>query len=312
VVVNPNGIGCTVSCTVSAGSSTKTIDFPLTFYPEYPGNPVAINGPDLICPSATHTYSLNYLPPNATWQWTLSHNLQKISETNNSVVVSAAAGMAGVATIAITFTTIAGVTITRPLTFWAGKPNPGMIQGPVNVPIGPWSHFIIEDYAGLAAQKITWYDWTVTPKLQFTRPHLMRSDAYVTGASTGRATIGFVSQNVCGSTTVSMPVMVTQPSYYAFSPNPVNTTLTVEQLGYDEAAERAVLAPVATFDATPMGTGEAEEYTIELWHEKKGKMKMVKSKNKAESIDLSKLNKGTYFLHIITPTAIYKEQLIKE
>ena len=58
-------------------------------------------------------------------------------------------------------------------------------------------------------------------------------------------------------------------------------------------------------------TGE-EAFTVEIWHEKKGKVKTVKSNKKLETIDVSGLDKGNYFLHIITPTVTYKEHILIE
>lgn len=97
---------------------------------------------------------------------------------------------------------------------------------------------------------------------------------------------------------------------YSFSPNPASTTVTVEQLTVEEASTRAVLEPTEVITTADAKAKDDGSYTVEIWHEKKGKVKSVKSKNKKESIDISKLEKGDYFLHIITPTAKYKEHLL--
>jgi len=74
VTVLPNGCNCTVTCAIAAGGKSRSSNFPLIFNAEYPNNPATVNGSDVIC-SGNYTCSLNYLPPQATTQWSVSDNL---------------------------------------------------------------------------------------------------------------------------------------------------------------------------------------------------------------------------------------------
>ncbi|MCF8360916.1 MAG: S8 family serine peptidase [Prolixibacteraceae bacterium] len=98
---------------------------------------------------------------------------------------------------------------------------------------------------------------------------------------------------------------------YAISPNPVSTVLTVEQLTVEEAAGRAVLEPVEVYGVPEKGAAD-KAYTVEIWHEKKGKVMAFESENKREAIDVSRLEKGHYILHICTKYALYQELVLVE
>jgi len=97
---------------------------------------------------------------------------------------------------------------------------------------------------------------------------------------------------------------------YAISPNPTSTLLTVEQLTTEEAVGRTVLEAAEVYDLSDTKDADDGSYTVEIWHEKKGKVKEVTSKKKEEIIDVSGLEKGYYILHIRTKSAIYKEHLL--
>jgi bacillolysin len=127
---------------------------------------------------------------------------------------------------------------------------------------------------------------------------------------------------------------------YSFSPNPASTVLIIEQIPLVEAASRSVLKPAqltvdelqdnsdnvitrnlnkndlenkslkrsVTNKKNGMYKSGNETYVIEIWNETRGLISSQKSNRRVQDVDISKLNKGTYFLHIITPLAIYKEQ----
>jgi hypothetical protein len=98
---------------------------------------------------------------------------------------------------------------------------------------------------------------------------------------------------------------------YTISPNPVSTVLTVEQLTVEEAAGRTVLEPVEVYGVPEKGVAD-KAYTVEIWHEKKGKLMAFESENKREAIDVSGLEKGHYILHICTKYALYQELVLVE
>jgi hypothetical protein len=94
---------------------------------------------------------------------------------------------------------------------------------------------------------------------------------------------------------------------YTISPNPVSTVLTVERLTVEEAAGRAVLEPVEVYGVPEKGAAD-KAYTVEIWHEKKGKVMAFESKNKRGAIDVSGLEKGHYILHIRTQCPFQKSR----
>ena len=91
---------------------------------------------------------------------------------------------------------------------------------------------------------------------------------------------------------------------YAISPNPTSTVLTVEQLTAEEAVGRSVLEPAEVYDLSDTKDADDGSYTVEIWHEKKGKVTAVTSKSKKEMIDVSKLEKGYYILHLTFASSV--------
>jgi predicted DNA-binding protein with PD1-like motif len=94
--------------------------------------------------------------------------------------------------------------------------------------------------------------------------------------------------------------------------NQATSFITVKQLTTEEVATLSALSTENNIECSKVSTTGEEVFTVEIWHEKKGKVKTVKSNKKLETIDLSGLDKGNYILHIIIPTAIYKEHILIE
>jgi len=143
-----------------------------------------------------------------------------------------------------------------------------------------------------------------------------RSSCTFEAANYGVGNFYLTTSNACGTSSVGGgSIRVVEggggPMMFAMSPNPATTYVTVEQLTAEEAETRAVLTPETVIEIANQSS-EDNSFTVEIWHERKGKMKQVKSKKNKEKIDLSGLEKGNYFLHIITPNAIYKEHLLIE
>ena len=51
------------------------------------------------------------------------------------------------------------------------------------------------------------------------------------------------------------------------------------------------------------------EYEIQIWHERKGLVKKIKSKDKKLQIPTNNLDEGLYFLHVIINGQVYKQKL---
>ena len=56
-------------------------------------------------------------------------------------------------------------------------------------------------------------------------------------------------------------------------------------------------------------TQEQGEYEIQIWGERKGLVKKIKSKDKKLQIPTNNLEEGLYFLHVIINGKVYKQQL---
>jgi len=70
------------------------------------------------------------------------------------------------------------------------------------------------------------------------------------------------------------------------------------------------LEPAEVYDLSDTKDADDGSYTVEIWHEKKGKVTAETSKSKKEMIDVSKLEKGYYILHIRTKQALYQEHIL--
>jgi len=246
-----------------------------------------------------------------------------LSYTNTSVAVKGKSGAVGNGTISMTYTTSCGTTVTKSKTVWVGKPSIPVTTPNTNYNIGLGFQFTasINSSPGASSNTGSWYSkWYVAVNDDPTG-----SSCLFEAVSLGKGVIYVTTSNACGtSPQKAITVNVTSGGVtYAISPNPATSFITVEQLTTAEAATRSALATeeVTTLstlttenniESSKISTTSEEAFTVEIWHEKKGKVKTVKSKKKLEMIDVSELDKGYYYLHIITPTATYKEHILIE
>lgn len=307
VVVNPNGIGGTVSCTISAGGKTLTKSYTMVFKTEDPNNPVAISGSKTACSSGSYTYTVNNLPRNATCQWTVSSNLVKLSQTNNSVTVRGATGASSSGSINLTYKTIANVSVQKTHGIWVGKPNNLTIYGPDIILKGKVRPYTINEST---IQNISTYSWSTSGGL-FPNGSTTSSTFNAQGLGCGPGPIMCTASNICGSAFAfkDVDVICIKPAF-AISPNPASNTLIIEQIEEESTARLASESVKYLGIESENSNLKETSYTIELWHEKLGKVKSLKTSNAKTEIDVSGLRNGTYFLHIITPTSIKKEQVI--
>jgi hypothetical protein len=197
---------------------------------------------------------------------------------------------------------------------WAGKPARPEISPETGVTIGLYDdiRFWITSSPGASYSSGNW--WASGALYPTTSQY--GNECWFSASKKGSATVYVTTSNICGvSPTRSRAVMVLESgggTSYAFSPNPVTNQITVEKIDKETASKRSILEPVATFEKTNLSANSSEEYTIEIWHEKKGKILSINSIKYSETLDLSNLSRGTYYLHIITSTSVYKEMFIKE
>jgi hypothetical protein len=315
VVVQPDGISGTITCTITAGSYSTAVTHTLSFLPELPGNPVTIIGNEIICSSNPIAFDVNYTPPGATKQWNTSSNIEKVSETGGVLSVKAKPNVSSFATIDLTYTTIAGVSVTKTKRIWAGLPSSSGISGPTTICPSPYDVYTYMNYGN----GVTSNYWNI-PGDAIAYNNILDGqilylmfDSYYTYPDT--KTLELVSGNDCGC--ISQSLQINFPDYcenyyYSFSPNPITTTLNIERLCESQAKGKIVLKPSEIKKLDKHNAKHDIFYTVELWHETKGKVLSVRSDKKKEAIDLSRLEKGIYYLHLITPKAIYKVKIVKE
>ncbi len=308
--VIPNCYNGTVTCTMSAGGKTQSASYSLVFLPEDPNNPVTISGSStLICSGSNHTYTISNLPINATSQWSVNSNLSIVSQNNTSVTVRSATGAVGTGVITLVYTTIVNQQVSKTKSMWVGAPNNLTISGPPIILQNKTGQYTIGE---AQSQGINTYSWEATGGL-FPSGSTTSSTFKAQGRGCGDSDITCTASNSCGSSYTSRTIEVVCVAGYAMSPNPVSTNLTIEQIAPGEVVSATLLEPeeVVVSEQTKSLVND-NSYTIEIWHEGKGKLKTIKSKNKKEIIDISALKKGIYLVQIITPYSIYKEKFVKE
>lgn len=318
-------MGGNVSCQINipATSQNTTVSETVNNFSPYPAGTVPfINGNNQICSSGV-SYSLGNIPARTTsYFWSADANLTVASGqgTPNITVGTSGSGTANLqATISV-----GGCT---PVSFqkqaWVGKPSIPVTTPNGTYEIGLGSQFTawINSSPGASSSTGSWSSkWAVALNDDPTG-----SSCLFEAVSLGKGVIYVTTSNDCGiSPQKAIPVNVTSGGVvYAISPNPATSFITVEQLTTEEVATLSALTTNETVTRSALSTerniesssvsitGE-EAFTVEIWHEKKGKVKTVKSNKKLETIDVSGLDKGNYFLHIITPTVTYKEHILIE
>jgi hypothetical protein len=272
-------------------------------------------GNDVVCTSNT-SYSIT-LPATGRVVWSKSSNLTQVGSNTSATytVKAASSATSGSGTItASIYNSQNQVVITRSKTVWLGKPS-----APVTIPtgnpiftIGRGSQFtaLINSSQGASPNSGSWSSTGSIVPNEYTTGKFCLFDA----VSLGKGIIYVTTCNECGiSAQKAIQVNVTTGgggTLYTISPNPATSVITIEQLTTEEAATCSVLTPVSVVESSSASILGNETYTIEIWHEKKGKVKTETSNKKRISIDVSGLEKGNYFLHIITPTALYEEHIL--
>lgn len=85
-------------------------------------------------------------------------------------------------------------------------------------------------------------------------------------------------------------------------PNPATDRLTIE-LTADETENADMLLRTTS-------TTVVEPYTIQLWHERNGMVREIKSTERVTHISLLGLPKGMYFVHVIKEGEVVQKQIL--
>ncbi|MCX6238373.1 MAG: hypothetical protein NTY07_12595 [Bacteroidia bacterium] len=306
--VRYNSLGQTFNRWVPVEPASSKIAYSAIGQPNLAGTAGPISGPNFVC-SSNAIFTVNNLPIGSTIIWNNSSNLSRISNqgTNPCTFTTAGSGTGWIeATIP---STGCGDVILPRKNVWVGPPIL-QITGPDYACAGDDGLQFFASGGGATS-----YLWEIEDgEIQIIGANDQQMCAFYFYPNYVQGELHVTASNECGIVD-QYRMLYYSPScdnnyYYAFSPNPATANLTVEQLTAKEASTRSVLQVNQVSKASGKMQKDNSFYTIEIWHENKGKVKTIKSNQKKQEIDVSMLEKGRYFLHIITPTAIYKEQLL--
>jgi len=310
VTVIPSGCGGTVTCTMSLGGQTQTSTYQLTFTAEKPGIPATVNGANAVC-DANLTYSLNYLPPAATTQWSVSDNIDKISSTNTSVIVKAKAGFNGNGVISMSYLTVCGATVSRTKTAWVGKPELEAISGP-STPTQGTNQFYTATGTDLSLQNITNYVWTYRDNSCLTSdPECWYCSGGTCAGQTAKIRIGgpanqvhylvVKAENVCGYSPTRSKGVVPQPSGGTTPPQPLIAANQVDQT--------LEISFVDGETSEEVSCGEYD-FEIELYNFYSQRKAKAKSKGEKVHIDTKHLKEGIYIVKTKVEGLVYSEKIV--
>jgi len=322
VKVMPDGLsGGAISVIVDGCTSLKESKT-ITLYNWDPSDPdPTITGSNLICSSGS-TFSVDALPSGYTVTWTSSSNITFPSgNTGGTITAKTYSSISsGSGWIEATINGACGdVTLPRK-NVWVGVPD-NLIGEIWNKEDGEDQTFCKTNYFS-AENSVTircdgasfnaQYEWDIlTDNFGYnTRNNKIDIQPYTEGFIAFRVKV----ENSCGWSdwaSFSYPVIDCDGSggemFMMASPNPANEYAELNFYSENELSnyqkETMVSIPVNE-ESQDLG-----EYEIQIWHERKGLVKQLKSKSKKLQIPTNNLEEGIYFLHIIVNGKVYKQQL---
>jgi len=131
-------------------------------------------------------------------------------------------------------------------------------------------------------------------------------------ASRTEGGIGFIYatlSNQCGSTENRLMFEVSEPFYMMATPNPANEYTELNFYSGNELSDYQKDSKAMVSVSINEVTQDIGEYEVQIWNERKGLVKQMKSKSKKLQIPTNKLKEGIYFLHVIVNGKVYKQQL---
>ncbi|PKQ67919.1 hypothetical protein BZG01_06010 [Labilibaculum manganireducens] len=269
-----------------------------------------IDGPNLVCTSGS-TFGLDALSAEVPVTWTSSSNISFPSGNTGSTVVAKAysSTSSGAGWIEAAISGACGnVTLPRK-DVWVGPPS-FTLSGTTILDIGmPGIAIVNYSNGDHFSQGIQNSDWSFTGPLDYVNGDAMKAH-YRAGRREGGVGFIYATQtNQCGSSENRLFFEVEEPFFMLVSPNPANEYTELNFYGGDEISEYQKSSPVMV--SVPMGekTQELGEYEIQIWNERKGLVKQMKSKSKKLQIPTNNLEEGTYFLHVIVNGKVHKQQL---
>lgn len=278
-----------------------------------------LSGSDLVCSSGT-TFSLNDLQLNTTVSWSSSSNISFPSgNTGSSVSAKASSStVSGNGWIEATLTSSNGSFTLPRKDVWVGRtkvPNYSVVSKQVTVLTDPISIGDCDDIAIKLNIQPENYEHVIWDKVSSNYTISEKGNQYAILApfSNGDLKLRVQVRNQCGlSNWIYHNVDNTCDSggpFYSVYPNPANqyTELNFYESGelskYQKNSPTMVSIPLNE-QAQKLG-----EYEIQIWSERKGLVKKLKSKDKKLQIKTNNLDEGLYFLHVIVNGRVYKQKL---
>ncbi|MPQ46284.1 hypothetical protein GCQ56_04620 [Marinifilum sp. N1E240] len=269
-----------------------------------------INGVKLICTSG-ESFSLENLPANTTVTWSSSSNITFSSvNTGESVTVKASSStVCDAGWIEATLTNSNGdITLPRK-EVWVGKPS-FTLFGTTSLDVGAPGIVLVDYSSGdHFSQGIQNSDWSFTGPLDNIEGDAMKAHYRASRREGGIGFIYSTQTNQCGSYENRLFFEVEEPLFMLASPNPANEYTELNFYSANEITEYQKSSPVMISVPVTEQSNGIGEYEIQIWHERKGLVKQMKSRSKKLQIPTNNLDEGIYFLHIIVNGKVHKQQL---
>ena len=285
--------------------------------PYFPVEPNVLVGSDKICLNTNTTYSFTNTCaiPSAVASWSISPNLELISQSGYSIVVKGIEN--GEGTITAVFQN--GLRLTK--TIWVGSPTFGdIVYGTANThqslcftPASNYSFSIPElndsnkikaVFGGLTSTETSTnsnWEWTTSNNLIMLNGTADSREICPMG--TGQTSVSFRAKNACGwSEWFELPFEITQlpifdkqsTSIYTVFPNPSKDIVNIDLKNKDRQPEKTAHISGELFDV--LGISKAK----------------VEIKNNQASFSVSGLRKGIYILKIYIDGQVESHQIAVE
>ncbi|WP_172805267.1 T9SS type A sorting domain-containing protein [Aquiflexum balticum] len=256
----------------------------------------SISGPDYLC--STSSFNLINAPLDLPVAWTVSptHLFSgSTSGSSSSAPLSPSGSTAsGQATITFAIDTDCGEVEVQQ-SFWVGKARADII-GPYDMPTNTVEAYYAEGffpYTGmLHLMGITDYQWSVYPSGYDWIYGQGMPGITLTISFPGFYSLGLDVTNPCGVMGTEMPVHVYNPwEHFTLYPNPTSDILQI------------------SMDLETRGRGGDQDFEVSLYDGQGRELIPAKLAHQQTSLDLSRIPKGFYYVHIRYRDALLRRQI---
>ena len=272
-----------------------------------------LSGPSTICEQGTFT--INNLSQGATVNWTCSSGLSLSVPNGNSTATFQSfpdliTNVYGWVQAEIQMETGGPSLMLRKENITINKPRVHELIVPAIANTGEVLTFTCTMYT-------PWnVNWIITPNTGFNMNDLGNNSIHIGFSQGGSYKVQVSATSLCGTDikekTIRImgstpcpgcppPVLPIMPPTITIYPNPATDLLTIE-LTEDETENSTLLLPATSTTVEP--------YTIQLWHERSGLVREIKSTERVTHISLLSLSKGMYFVHIQKESKTIRKQLL--